>query len=174
VAATRHRGMLVTYWTFNEWPLEPLAYVTMRALRRLGYRTRLRFLSDEHPPPVRPDQLQAAGAGVILDSPTVGPFISPLVSTCRGWRPRRPGDLPNPSGFCDPRTIASLAGALRLETVAPDRARKLWAAADRRLVDRAAWVPLVNEAAVHVTGARVGNYAWSPWAGALLDQMWIR
>jgi ABC-type transport system substrate-binding protein len=166
--------MLVTYWTFNEWPLEPLAYVTMRALRRLGYRTRLRFLSDEHPPPVRPDQLQAAGAGVILDSPTVGPFISPLVSTCRGWRPRRPGDLPNPSGFCDPRTIASLAGALRLETVAPDRARKLWAAADRRLVDRAAWVPLVNEAAVHVTGARVGNYAWSPWAGALLDQMWIR
>jgi peptide/nickel transport system substrate-binding protein len=174
VAGTRHRGMLVTYWTFNEWPSEPLAHVTMRALRRLGYRTRLRFLSDEHPPPVRLDQLQAAGAGGILDAPAAGPFLSRLRSSCRGWRPRRPGDVPNLSAFCDRRMNASVDSALRLEAVAPDRARRLWAAADRRLVDRAAWVPLVNEATVHVTGARVGNYAWSPWAGALLDQMWIR
>ena len=34
--------------------------------------------------------------------------------------------------------IAAIAGAVRLETVAPDRARRLWAAADRRLVDEAA------------------------------------
>ena len=50
--------------------------------------------------------------------------------------------------------IAAIAGAVRLETVAPDRARRLWAAADRRLVDEAAWVPLVNEVTVHVTGPR--------------------
>ena len=78
------------------------------------------------------------------------------------------------SAFCDRRMIAAIAGAVRLETVAPDRARRLWATADRRLVDEAAWVPLVNEVTVHVTGSDVGNYVWSPVVGALLDQMWVR
>ena len=82
--------------------------------------------------------------------------------------------MPNRSAFCDRRMLAAIAEAVRLETVAPDRARRLWAAADRRLVDEAAWVPLVNEVAVYLTGSRVGNYAWSPMVGALLDQMWIR
>ena len=90
VAGTRDRGMLVTYWTWNEWPLEPLARVTMRALRELGYRTRLRFLIDDHPPPLRPDRVQAAGAGAVLDRPGAAQFFAPFLA-CRGWRPRRPG-----------------------------------------------------------------------------------
>ena len=70
--------------------------------------------------------------------------------------------------------VAMHTANVRLETVAPDRARQHWAAADRRLVDQAAWVPLVNEGPVYVTGSRVGNYAWSPVVGALLSQMWVR
>ena len=70
--------------------------------------------------------------------------------------------------------MRAVAAAVRLQTVAPDRARRLWAVADRRFVDRAAILSLVNPVAVYVTGSRLGNYAWSPWAGALLDQMWIR
>jgi ABC-type transport system substrate-binding protein len=67
-----------------------------------------------------------------------------------------------------------IARAARVQTVAPDRARRLWTAADRRLVDNAAWVPLVNEVDVYVTGTRVGHYAWSPSAGVLVDQLSIR
>jgi ABC-type transport system substrate-binding protein/DNA-binding SARP family transcriptional activator/sugar lactone lactonase YvrE len=172
VAGTHNRGMLVTYWTFNLREDAGLARLTLRALRQLGYRTRLRFL-DDPPPSLRPDQVQAAGAGGTLDYPSARPFLSPFLS-CRGWRARRPGDVPNPSAFCDREMIAAIAAAVRLETVAPDRARRRWAAADRRLVDQAAWVPLVNPVAVYVTGSRVGNYAWSPAVGALVDQMWVR
>ena len=173
VAGTRNRGMLVTYWTFNLREDAGVARVTLRALRQLGYRTRLRFLREGEPPPIRLDHLQAAGAGAVLDYPAAGQVLASFLS-CRGWRPREPGETPNPSAFCDRRMIASIARAVRLETVAPDRARRNWAAADQRLVDRAAWVPLVNPVSVYVTGSRVGNYAWSPAVGALLDQMWIR
>ena len=107
VAGTRHRGMLVTYWTFNLPEDAQLGRVTLRALRQLGYRTRLRFL--DHPPPsLRPDQVQASGAGGTLDYPAVGPLFAPFLS-CRGWRPRMPGDMPNPSrrsaiAGCSPRS----------------------------------------------------------------------
>jgi peptide/nickel transport system substrate-binding protein len=174
VAGTAHRGMLVTYWEFDEWPLAPLARVTTRALRQLGYRTRVRFHTEEKPPRVRPDHLQAHGAGGVSDYLGASQFLAPFVPSCRDFRPRVPGDVPNVSAFCDRQMLVAIADAMRLDPVSPDRARRRWAAADRRLVDRAAWVPLVNEVLVYVTGARVGNYAWSPAIGAQLDQMWVR
>jgi peptide/nickel transport system substrate-binding protein len=172
VAHTHRRGMLVTFWTFDEWPLLQLTRVTMRALRQLGYRTRVRFLTDSPRPPIRLDRLQAATAGNFFDTPSADAVLAPLLS-CRTFKPSQPGDTANASAFCDRRMLASIARAVRLETLAPDRARRLWAAADRRLVDQAAWVPLVNEGPVYLTGTRVGNYAWSPAVGALLDQMWV-
>ena len=68
VTGTQHRGMLVTYWTYKLPEDTQLGRVTLRALRQLGYRTRLRFL--DHPPPsLRPDQVQAYGVGGTLDYP---------------------------------------------------------------------------------------------------------
>ena len=162
--------MLVTYWTFNLPEDAQLARITMRALRQLGYRTRLRLL-DNPPPSLRADRCRRrAGRDPRLSRRE--PFLAPLLF-CRGWRPRDRVTSRSwaRSATADGRFVAK---AVRLQASAPDRARRHWAAADRRLVDQAAWVPLVNPGLVYVTGTRVGNYAWSPTAGALLDQMWVR
>jgi ABC-type transport system substrate-binding protein len=173
VAGTRDRGMLVTYWVFNLPEDVGLARITLRALRQLGYRTRLRYLVDGAPPSLLPDQYQIVGQGGPLVYPAASPLLSPWLS-CRGWRPSKPGDIPILGAFCDRGMVAAVARAVRLQTAAPDQARRLWAAADRRFVDEAATVPFVSTAAVDVTSPRVGNYAWSPAVGVLLDQMWVR
>jgi peptide/nickel transport system substrate-binding protein len=173
VAGTRHRGMLVTYWTFNLKEDVALARVAMRALRALGYRTRLRYLVDGEPPALPGVAYQIVGQGGTLSYPAASQRLGPFLS-CRGWRPRGPGDIPILGGFCDRRMVDAVAAALESQTVAPDEARRQWAAADRRFVDEAAVLPFVTTAAVAVTGPRVGNYAWSPAVGVLLDQMWVR
>ena len=173
VAGTRHRGMLVTYWVFNLPEDVKLARLTLRALRQLGYRTRLRYIDETKPPTLPGIAYQIVGQGGPLDYPAASFRLSPWLQ-CRGWRPRKPGDIPILGAFCDRRLVEYVAKAVRLQTVAPDQARRLWAAADRRFVDEAATVPFVSTAAVDVTGPRVGNYAWSPAVGVLLDQMWVR
>jgi peptide/nickel transport system substrate-binding protein len=174
VAGTRHRGMRVTYWVFNLPEDVALARLTLRALRQLGYRTRLRYIDESKPPTLPGIAYQIVGQGGPLDYPAASPRLSPWLFHCRGWRPRKPGDIPILGAFCDRRMIGFVAKAVRLQTVAPDQARRLWAAADRRFVDQAALVPFVSTSAVDVTGPRVGNYAWSPAVGVLLDQMWVR
>jgi ABC-type transport system substrate-binding protein len=167
VARTRHRGATVNVWTFDEWPGNALADVMTRALRELGYRPRLRFFGPKPPPP---DQIQAAGAGAILQYPTAALLFEGFLS-CHGQPASGSVNLGN---RCDPRIVEPISSATRLEARAPHRARRLWAAADRRLVDQAVWVPLVNEARTDVTATRLGNYAWSPTVGALVGQMWVR
>jgi hypothetical protein len=45
------------------------------------------------------------------------------------------------------------------------RAAAIWARMDRRLVERAAWVPMVNELGLSFVSDRVRNYQFHP-AGA--------
>ena len=53
-------------------------------------------------------------------------------------------------------------------------AAEAWAAIDRRLVDQAAWVPLVNERVVDFVSARVQNYQFHPYWGFIAAQAWLR
>jgi ABC-type transport system substrate-binding protein/DNA-binding SARP family transcriptional activator len=174
VAAAGTRGMPVTLWTFPDEPYGPtLSRVVVRALRQLGYRARMRVVKDILALRRRRDSLQALAASVLADHAAAAQFLAPLLR-CRGFRPQRPGDTPNPSAFCDRQMLSLIASALEHEPADPATARRLWAAADRRLVDQAALVPLVNEASVVVTGPRVGNYSWSPAVGPLLGEIWVR
>jgi len=50
----------------------------------------------------------------------------------------------------------------------------LWEKIDRKLVDRAAWVPLVNPHQIDFVTARGGNYEHDPYAGIIADQLWLR
>ena len=173
VRASGTAGMPVTLWTFPDEPYGPtLSRVVVRALRQLGYPTKLRIVEDPLRIEQRRDRLQAL-AGTGAADRGAAQLLAPLLG-CRSFRPARPGDTPYPGALCDERLLRLVERALAAEPADPVSARRLWAAADRRLVDLAVVVPLVNEAAAIVTGPRVGNYAWSPATGPLLGQLWVR
>jgi peptide/nickel transport system substrate-binding protein len=75
--------------------------------------------------------------------------------------------------LCDARIDRMIDRALALQTVDPPRANALWAAVDRRIVDLAPWVSLLNPINVDVVSERVGNYQHNPQWGLLLDQLWV-
>jgi ABC-type transport system substrate-binding protein len=61
-----------------------------------------------------------------------------------------------------------------LEATDAHAAGALWARLDRELVDRAAWVPLVNPRNVDFVSRRVENYQYTTNTGILADQLWLR
>jgi peptide/nickel transport system substrate-binding protein len=114
-----------------------------------------------------PDQAQASTAGWISDYPTASDFF---------FGAPRCGSEFNPysATFCDPELEAAIERAERAETADPQRAGRLWASADRKLVDLSPWVFLINRIGLDFVSARVGNYQYSPQWGILLDQLWVR
>jgi YVTN family beta-propeller protein len=77
----------------------------------------------------------------------------------------------NPSHLCDGRLTRLTA---RARAVSGAEALGLWAAADRRIVDVAAAVPLTNRRALVLVSKRVGNVQHHPQWSTLLDQLWVR
>jgi hypothetical protein len=75
--------------------------------------------------------------------------------------------------FCDPRLDRSIRRTHALEAEDARAAAVRWAAIDRRLVDRAAWVPLVNPRQIDFVSKRGRNYQHGQ-AGLLADQLWLR
>ena len=77
----------------------------------------------------------------------------------------------NVSRLCD-RKLDRLIG--RAQRTPPAEAESAWAAADRRVTNLAAAVPLTSRRVAVLVSERVGNvkthYQWFP----LLDQMWVR
>ena len=55
----------------------------------------------------------------------------------------------------------------------PRAAAAMWARIDRRLVDRAAWVPMVNERGLDFVSDPVRNYEFHPYWGLITDQLWL-
>jgi len=138
---------------------------------KLGYRVQLvRYKNfDEWGAAVfqSADKVQASPAGFISDYPTASDFFLGAP---------RCGSQFNPysATFCDPELEAAIERAERAETNDPQRAGKLWANADRMIVDQSPWVFLVNTIGLDFVSARVGNYQYSPQWGILLDQLWVR
>jgi hypothetical protein len=76
----------------------------------------------------------------------------------------------NLSRLCDAKLDRRMDRALR----APQAEAATWAAADRRVVDLAAAVPLTNRRSVVLVSERAGNVKNHFLFFTLLDQMWVR
>jgi len=167
VAASGTRGTLVTVWGWTDDPtLSPsVVRYTARLLRRLGYPARVHLVTHAslaHPPPrvFRKIQLIPAGWG---DTP-YGFFATWF--SCAGGTSH--------GSFCDHRIDRQNLRAQSLSATRPRAAAALWARIDHELVDRAAWVPLVNERGIDFVSARVRNYEVHPYWGLIADQLWLR
>jgi peptide/nickel transport system substrate-binding protein len=167
VAASGTRGQAVTVWGWTDDPTisaDVVRYVAS-VLRGLGYRARVHLvthatLKDPAPGVLRRIQLIAAAWG---DSPSgyVATWFACRSSNTPGW-------------FCDPRIDRLNAKARSLQATNPRTAAALWSAIDRDLVDRAAWLPMINERGIDFLSGRVANYQSNPYLGLLADQLWVR
>jgi peptide/nickel transport system substrate-binding protein len=76
--------------------------------------------------------------------------------------------------FCDPAVDRLTQRAQRLQMSDPATANRLWARADRRITDQAAWIPVIQPAWVSIVSARVGGYHYVPTIGVLAHRLWVR
>ena len=171
VAASGTRGARVTIWTVSDThPPEPEPGVTylVALLRRLGYRASYKVLTpkglERAPASVRWDmQLLPIGWGASYPSPI--DFFA-IFLACDGafsWRQ-----------FCDPGIDRQIRQAESLRLTDPARSAKLWTNLDRQVVDRAVWLPLVNQRVVDFVSQRVRHYQYSPVYHFLPAQVWLR
>jgi YVTN family beta-propeller protein len=108
----------------------------------------------------------------ISDFPSPAGFLTPLFS-CAAFAPAT-NDNSDPSGFCDPAVDRLLAQAESTQAQNPAAAIALWQQAERAILAQAPLVPLYNPRNVTFVSKRVGNFAYHPQWGVLLDQLWVR
>jgi peptide/nickel transport system substrate-binding protein len=163
VAASGTRGTRVTVWGWTDDPAITPDVVRYAAsvLRRLGYRTRV-HLVPHHALGAPPKTIQVIPGAWGGDTPH-GMFTTWFA--CEG---------PNVHGwFCDRRIDRWLRRAQALKPTNPRAATAIWSRIDRRLVDLAAWVPMVNELGLDFISERVRNYQFHPYWGLIADQLWL-
>lgn len=136
----------------------------LRALKRLGFRITIR--SGSHADYARLSPHQFAAIDVIpggwhADYPSPSSFFDTFLS-CRS---ATAGGV-----WCDPRLDRLVRHAQALEATDLTRADVVWARADRRAVDRAAWVPLVNPRELDFVSARLRDYRYDAPLGFLAAQ----
>lgn len=167
VDASGTRGRRVTVWGWTDDPtisVDVVRYVAS-VLRELGYRVDVHLASHRslpHPPPSTFSSIQliAAAWG---DTP-YGFFATWFA--CRG---------PNDQGwFCDRRIDLRNGRARSLSATRPREAADGWAGIDRELVDRAVWLPMINERGIDFLSTRVANYESHPYWGLVADQLWVK
>jgi peptide/nickel transport system substrate-binding protein len=108
---------------------------------------------------------QLFGSGWAADFPSPGGFIDVQ------FRCGAPG---NSAGLCDDSFDRAIDRAQELQPTDPSGSNALWAELDRRLVDDAVWVPLVNLVGVYPVSARVGNVQINPQWNLLLSRVWVQ
>jgi YVTN family beta-propeller protein len=173
------RGMRVEVFAYEaSGRVERVEYARYFAslLRRLGYRSSIRVISDiqayiEYVGDSR-NRAQIGTLGWVADYAAPSVFLRNLFS-CTSFLANNRLNR-NLSEFCDRRIDTQMARAAAVQISDPVRADALWADVDRALVDRAAAVPLVDRSAVVFVSKRVGNYQYHPLWGTLLDQLWLR
>jgi peptide/nickel transport system substrate-binding protein len=162
----------VVFWT-NPFG-EPSARSIVPVLQRLGYRVRLKVVPIKryfHAVADSRNRIQIGNGVWSADYPAAADFLSHLLS-CAAFVPSSPHSL-NLAEFCDRRIDARMRRAAATQARDPQRANRLWAAVDRRMVDAAPWLPLVIEQSVELVSKRVGNYQYNPQYGGLIDQLWL-
>jgi ABC-type transport system substrate-binding protein len=174
VARSGTKGMRVKVWSPTPF-LVPEARFVRGVLTRLGYRASLRVRVSRTYWPYIQDSRHRAQIGPIIwaaDYPAPSDFLWSQFS-CPAFLSRTPGQV-NWSEFCDPVADRLMRRARQAERSDASRAADLWSRAERRVVDRAAALPLTNPGTVDVLSTRVGNYHYNPEWGILLDQLWVR
>jgi peptide/nickel transport system substrate-binding protein len=172
VARSGTKGMRVTVWSPTPFLLREARFVR-GLLSTLGYRASLR-VSPKYWQYVA-DSRHRAQIGPIIwlaDYPAASDFLWTQFS-CRAFAPRTANQL-NWSEFCDPVADRIMRRARQAERSDASLAAHLWARAERRIVDRAAALPVTNPGTIDVVSRRVGNYQYNPQSGVLLDQLWVR
>ncbi len=175
VEESHTKGMTITVWS------PPSVAAGMRpvveALNQLGYHARLAvytkaspayfsFIADSR------TKFQAGFGGWVASVPNASDFMVSQYE-CRQFSPADPNN-PNFDEFCDPTVDRLIAQAQQVGASAPADANRLWAEADRRVVDAAPWIGLVTPSWVDAVSSRVHNYVRSSVLGVFFDQMWVR
>ena len=78
------------------------------------------------------------------------------------------------SQLCDHGLDRAISSALNAQSTDSPSTSPSWAEVDRRVMELAPWVPLVNSRAVVVVSRRVGNVQFNPEWGTLIDQLWVK
>ncbi|MFN2469682.1 MAG: ABC transporter substrate-binding protein [Gaiellaceae bacterium] len=168
IAASGTSGDEVTVCGSSDDPIAQHRVVpyVVSVLRRLGFRARAHLMPSSY--------FERAGPGVFRR----------IQMTPPGWADNRAYNFfavwlacdaaLNHRWFCDRALDRAIEEAQSLESTDPHKAAARWAALDRKLVDRAAWVPLVNPRAIDFLSARVGNYQHHHVLGLIADQLTVR
>jgi peptide/nickel transport system substrate-binding protein len=106
------------------------------------------------------------------DLPAASKLLLPLAS-CGGHRRLTPRRF-NLSGSCDPALDRTMRNAHMLDATDPAGAARLWADADRSIVNNAAIIPIASSQERFVTSARLGNFQVNPAIYMLVSEMWVR
>jgi peptide/nickel transport system substrate-binding protein len=165
VAAAGSAGAHVVIWQFTDVPLaDGVVRDAARVLTRIGFRVTIR--SGSHRNYARLPRRKLAAIDVVpaswyADYPSPSSFFDTFLS-CRSA---------TAGGFwCDPALDRLVRRADALEPTDLARADAAWARADRRAVDRAAWVPLVNPRELDFVSERLRDYRYDPPLGFLAAQ----
>jgi YVTN family beta-propeller protein len=170
IAAAGARGAHVELWGFRDDASIPksVVFYVGAVLRRLGFRVHVGWTThagyDQLPLQVR-RKIQLLPNAWFADYPAPSDFFDIYIA-CKGAY--------NSGRFCDRALDRMMQHAATLEAIDPRRAAALWARIDRRTVDEAAWVPLVNTRIFDLVSQRLGNYQHNPMWGFLADQVWLR
>jgi peptide/nickel transport system substrate-binding protein len=163
IAASGTKGMTVNYYAEVNVVGKPGLVDTymVSLLRRLGYKVALHRAG----PNTTFEHLQIGTGSWWADVPSASQWTRLLAcdSLIQG-KPR----------FCDPGVDRLTRRAQRLQMSDPAGANRLWARADRRLTDEAAWISVIQPAWVSVVSDRVGGYHYVPTIGVLVDRLWVR
>ena len=164
VRASGAQGTDVTVWGFTDDPtISPAVtrYVG-GVLRELGFEVTVRLASRETFGRVPLDRIQIISGAWGNDSAhgMLSNWFSCGASGNHGW-------------FCDPKVDRALGRAQRLVARDPRGAQRIWASLDRRITDRAGWLPMINEHGLEIVSERVHNYQFHPYWGFIADQAWV-
>lgn len=165
VLASGTRGQPITIWAASDasGPVRAVVSYTVRVLDRLGYRARSHFVPSSYFASAGPTEfrrMQMTAPAWADDTPYN--FFATWFACAAAYNHR---------WFCDPLVDRTISRAQTLESTDPRTATRLWAGLDRKLVDRAAWVPLVNPRQVDLVSNRVHNYQHHAVLGVIVDQL---
>ncbi len=171
-------GMKVTIWAADvprssDPSFIPLAHYVATVLRSLGYRASVASVKGKTSGPyyariAAPQARAQIGVANWIPDFADNTAIFPVVLGCGVSRQF------NVAGFCDPRTDQLIRQAGELESTDQAAASRLWSTIDRRVTNRAPWIPLVYWQSNTVVSRRLGNYIYKPQPGFVIDQAWVR
>ena len=178
VRQSHTEGMKVTVWTrdvprSSDPSFIPLAHYVATVLRSLGYRASVASVKGKTSEPyyariAAPQTKAQIGVANWIPDFADNTAIFPVVLGCGVSRQF------NVAGFCDPGTDQLIRRAGELESTDQAAASRLWSTIDRRIIDQAPWIPLVDWQANELVSRRLGNYTYKPQPGFVIDQAWVR